>query len=1503
MNNRFASGLKSPALRALVARTAAPAAGLLLVLTLVGLWGSQHFLLRLARSADIEEASRDAAFYADHFSSIEPLPRSGLPEGVKLLPSGTPHKPARIVSPGSFVEVSVPLRAPDGRETGILHLLRPAQATRVTLHAMRMLTFASLLSSAALIATAALTAAISLSGITGRLGEKIFSFAPPGTALPAAAPEDLENELQKAIELVADERAAREFLLERHTELASLSSRDCVLIDANPAYCRTFKTDREALVGKSFLDLLPSADRKKAVAHLGRITRQNPTGTIENRVLLPDGSEKWVRWTNTLIPGEGAQADRILSMGTDISAEALAREETNTLKEAFGQMQSLARTGSLTWDLRAGRIEMTPEARRLLGAPDTLSSAEAFLATVHPDDRENMRAHFEAAKAEGTPFEAEFRVPASGANRTILCRTEVRADPATKLLTRLTCTLLDISSLRAAEADMRRELEYRKAIERGVAVGIVVRDMGGKTLSANARFCEMVGWSEEELRSASDELYWPEEQKGRIADALTEALAGRAPASGFEFRFCRKDGSLFDVLVSVTPLLNSDGRAVGILGAVTDISALQEIRRELDDKQAELRHQLTYRDAIEKSVGIGIVVRDTRGDIVRVNERFCQMFGWSREELLGLSVWDTPYWPAAERDSLASQVLAATSEDHPSSGQERAFLKKDGSTLNVLLNATPLLDAAGKLIGSLGVFTDITALQQMRDDLRAAELEARLDLTYRTAIEDATASGILVADRQGALVHVNKVFSAMVGWSEDEILQMPYPYPFCREEDVPAINEVRARLADGHPPRRALSLRVRRRDGSFFDALVRTKQMPGTQDGWVVTVADVTQVLRTRKRLREAEANSRREALLREAIERAAGVGITAMDKNGVPLYCNQAFSQMIGFTREEWMDMRPPYAFWPPEEHDNVARALRLCLEGKTPSEGFQLVFLRKDGARIDVLIRDTKLYDERQQMIGFISSITDISALQSERRRAQTAEKQAQSDLALRRAIEQNADVGIVVHSPDGTILSVNPAISEMTGWAEEEILAMVPPFPIWPPDQTSAIERAFASHLAGNSPPEGFQLQFMRKDGTRFDVLIRSTSIEKDGAIGSILSVITDVSAVQEARRALQAANERLTLAQAVARLGVFTWDAVTGKVQLDDQAVALFGYSPGADGTDVWRRSMDAAARGKLEASAIAAISENGEENTVVYPVRWPDGSLHEISSTYRLMASHSPGGPLVLGVLRDVTAERRAAGELETYNARFKIAQEAANLGVWDWDPKTDHLYWDAKSFALFGHRGGTDADAVWAEAVSAADRARLADELHALIASGAREGTDHIRITWPDGSIHEILSKYSVLRNSEGSAVRVIGISSDITEQVLAERDLADAKERLTAALDGANFGTFEHVFGVGASNWNAANYEINGIDPAITEPQALFEAWKNAVGESFGEIEKKFAEISPEQQTVTYEFTSRPPGLPPRRVRASAFLQRDSGGRIARIVGVSWLAGTRPLENGAPGA
>ncbi len=145
--------------------------------------------------------------------------------------------------------------------------------------------------------------------------------------------------------------------------------------------------------------------------------------------------------------------------------------------------------------------------------------------------------------------------------------------------------------LQAAEAAWRTEAAWRAAIEDSALVGLRARDAQGRLLSVNRTFCEMVGWSAEELVGRAPPMpYWPPDAIDEVMQRSQRSLAGGAPREGYEARWRHRSGREIDVLVFESPLVDARGQQVGWLGTSLDITERKRLA-EREARQVEAQAQ------------------------------------------------------------------------------------------------------------------------------------------------------------------------------------------------------------------------------------------------------------------------------------------------------------------------------------------------------------------------------------------------------------------------------------------------------------------------------------------------------------------------------------------------------------------------------------------------------------------------------------------------------------------------------------------------------------------------------------------------------------------------------------------------------------------------------------------------------------------------------------------------------------------------------------------------
>ena len=221
-------------------------------------------------------------------------------------------------------------------------------------------------------------------------------------------------------------------------------------------------------------------------------------------------------------------------------------------------------------------------------------------------------------------------------------------------------------------------------------------------------------------------------------------------------------------------------------------------------------------------------------------------------------------------------------------------------------------------------------------------------------------------------------------------------------------------------------------------------------------------------------------------------------------------------------------------------------------------------------------------------IALVTVLVMLGRDMRRRLRAEHDLADALAFRKAMEDSLVTGLRARDLQGRITYVNPAFCDMVGFAPDELLGHATPAPYWPPELAHEYEKRQEVRLTGqHAPPrEGFESVFMRKDGSRFPVLIiEAPLINALGLQTGWMSAFLNLSEQRRIEELSRASQERL---QATARLATVGEMASLLSHELNQPLAAISSYATGS--LNMLRDGPDALADIELAMRRIAEQAE-------------------------------------------------------------------------------------------------------------------------------------------------------------------------------------------------------------------------------------------------------------------------------------------------------------------------
>ena len=175
----------------------------------------------------------------------------------------------------------------------------------------------------------------------------------------------------------------------------------------------------------------------------------------------------------------------------------------------------------------------------------------------------------------------------------------------------------------ATEEELRAAYAFRQAMSNSLITGLRAIDLEGRITFVNASFCRMTGFNESELVGIKPPYpYWPPEEFDKLQNNIDTALAGKAPASGFEMRIMRKNGERFDVRLYFSPLIDTNGQQIGWMASLNDITEPKRVRVELERAHERF---VTVIDGLDSAVHVA----DARsGEILFANRAFQNIYGF-----------------------------------------------------------------------------------------------------------------------------------------------------------------------------------------------------------------------------------------------------------------------------------------------------------------------------------------------------------------------------------------------------------------------------------------------------------------------------------------------------------------------------------------------------------------------------------------------------------------------------------------------------------------------------------------------------------------------------------------------------------------------------------------------------------------------------------------------------------------------------------------------------------
>lgn len=291
------------------------------------------------------------------------------------------------------------------------------------------------------------------------------------------------------------------------------------------------------------------------------------------------------------------------------------------------------------------------------------------------------------------------------------------------------------------------EEKYRALFDRSTE-GILIADVETRDfIFANPALCKLLGYTEEEFKKLNVSDLHPKESLDHVISEF-DAQGRGEKVIAYMIPCLRKDGELVYANISTTPLYIG-GRKCNT-GFFTDMTEKKRITELMEESEKKYR-------TIFNSVNVGLVISDIQGRFLDVNPCFCRMYGYSREEAIGLHA--SQVIRPDYHDQFAEFVESIRTAGYFHG--ETIDLRKDGTEINVEVSGSMI--SIGEKKYMLAILTDITRRKRTEGELKEREN------LYRSLVETSP-TAISTVDLEGNILFVNEFLAKMHGYRDSEIL-------------------------------------------------------------------------------------------------------------------------------------------------------------------------------------------------------------------------------------------------------------------------------------------------------------------------------------------------------------------------------------------------------------------------------------------------------------------------------------------------------------------------------------------------------------------------------------------------------------------------------------------------------------------------------------------------------------------------------------------------------------
>lgn len=784
----------------------------------------------------------------------------------------------------------------------------------------------------------------------------------------------------------------------------------------------------------------------------------------------------------------------------------------------------------------------------------------------------------------------------------------------------------DITEQKKLIATLKGREQLHQTLVEDAQEGVaIVQDY--KFLYINKVFCEIFGYSIEELHELGPQILIAPEDNKRILEFYAKRSKGEDAPKNYQGTFIRKDKSRFICEINASTVTINDKRASFI--------SMKDITKKLEMENALRESEKKYKTLVENSLDGIMIVRENR--ILFTNDTFCNMLGYTCEIIRSLP--STNFIHPEDRHLAMAISERRKQGDNSTVKDNFRLICADGKIIECEVYSS-VIEYEEK-IASFFTIHDVTENRKMQRAI------AEKEILYRTLIEKSH-DGVILTNKQKFFL-VNQAFCDMLGYTKEEIMKT-YPLDLVAPEAKDKVLNIHNRRIEGKITESITFVApFRHKSGKkvIVEINSSTVKIEGTNLSFV-TLHDITNKIHLQEELERSEQKYRQ---LTEMLPQA----VYELDLEGNITYMNETGLNKFGLQKKDFGVSA--FSCIIEEDHNRMRTNMLKIIHEDFRTPGNNYTAIRRNGEAFPVLIFAASM-KKNGKVIGTRGIIIDMTEHEAMQNALRESEKKYRELTELLPQTVYELDL-------EGNILYFNQTGFDQFGIDSSDLGSSS--YQFIAPEQHDHLRTNMHQTITEKKHSKGNKYTAIRKNGETFPAMTFAGPLIKNNQVVGVRGIILDMTENEAMERALRESEEKYKNLIEKATDGIiitqdgilkYTNDAMSEMLQYTMEEMinhSFFDFVPASDHEEMieyhFRRM-------------------NGERFNVLYRSHIIRKDKKIITVELNARTLDYEGKPAAFIVIRDITERlfiedelKKAKAELEGLNKNLeaRIKESSDNL--------------------------------------------------------------------------------------------------------------------------------------------------------------------------------------------------------------------------------------------------